>query len=169
MSSDTQCLFVFSSHLEKNTIIIDCFEILIERPSNLLERAQTFSSVPLDSWDKRQVFFPAGNTTNKLFHMFRENWKNSTLILKGWSGFVQPLQIFPHLLLRLSKLISFCETLISLRKLVRQNWCLILRKRYVWHCIVLASHNNTSQKHSNVEWSEIIQKLAVLCINLSEN
>ena len=29
---------------KKNTIIIDCFEIFIERPSNLLARAQTFSN-----------------------------------------------------------------------------------------------------------------------------
>ena len=39
------CLNVFSSHLEKKTtVIIDCFEIFIDRPSNLLARAQTFSS-----------------------------------------------------------------------------------------------------------------------------
>ncbi|CAH3180489.1 unnamed protein product, partial [Porites lobata] len=49
MSSVTQCLFVCSSHLEKTTIIIDCFEIFIERPSNLLARVQTFSRVSLDS------------------------------------------------------------------------------------------------------------------------
>ena len=29
---------------KKTTIIIDCFEIFIERPSNLLARAQTFSN-----------------------------------------------------------------------------------------------------------------------------
>ena len=29
---------------KKATIIIDCFEIFIERPSNLLARAQTFSN-----------------------------------------------------------------------------------------------------------------------------
>ena len=29
---------------EKTTIIIDCFEVFIERPSNLLARSQTFSN-----------------------------------------------------------------------------------------------------------------------------
>ena len=29
---------------KKTTVIIDCFEIFIDRPSNLLARAQTFSS-----------------------------------------------------------------------------------------------------------------------------
>ena len=56
---------------KKNTIIIECFEIFIERPSNLLARAQTFLSMT-------EVFYPAGNTTNKLFDIFRENWKNPT-------------------------------------------------------------------------------------------
>ena len=55
---------------------------------------------------------------------------------------------------------------------MRHNWCLILQKSYVWHCIqfsfVLASHNNTSQKHSNVEWNKTIQNSAMSCINLSE-
>ena len=43
MSSGTQCLFAFRSRLKKTTIIIDCFEVFIERPSNLA-RAQTFSN-----------------------------------------------------------------------------------------------------------------------------
>ena len=35
----------FSLHLgKKTTIIIECFEVFIERPSNLLARAQTFSN-----------------------------------------------------------------------------------------------------------------------------
>ena len=164
---------------KKTTIIIDCFEIFIERPSNLLARAQTFSNYkhhntvkvliavtpqgsicftskawggrtsdkyltdkcgllnhlkpgdlvmadrgftiqesvalyqaqlaipaftrgknqldPLDVERTRgianvrihvervigllrqtKVFYPAGNTTNRLFDMFREKWKNST-------------------------------------------------------------------------------------------
>ena len=29
---------------KKVTVVIDCFEVFIERPSNLLARAQTFSS-----------------------------------------------------------------------------------------------------------------------------
>ena len=29
---------------KKKTVIIDCFEVFIDRPSNLLARAQTFSS-----------------------------------------------------------------------------------------------------------------------------
>ena len=40
----TQCPNVFNLHLEIKTVIIDCFEIFIERPTNLLARAQTFSS-----------------------------------------------------------------------------------------------------------------------------
>ena len=68
MSSGTQCLFAFSSHLEKkNTIIIDCFEIFIERHSNLLARST-----------KHFRACHTGNTTDKLVDMFRENWKNST-------------------------------------------------------------------------------------------
>ena len=87
-------------------------------------------------------------------------------LLTGWSGFVQPLQIFPHLLFPLNKLISFYKTFISLQTLVRENWYLILWQSYVWYCIALASHcNNTSQKHSNVEWCETIQNVAVSCIN----
>ena len=83
-------------------------------------------------------------------------------LLTGWSGFVQPLQIFPHLLFPLSKPISFYKTFISLQTWVRQNWYLILRPSYVWYCTVMASPcNNTSQKHSNVEWSETIQNLAM--------
>ena len=40
-----QCLCAFSLHLgKKTTIIIDCFEVFIERPSNLLARSQTFSN-----------------------------------------------------------------------------------------------------------------------------
>ena len=85
---------------------------------------------------------------------------------------MQLLQIFRHLLFLLSKFISFCKTFVSLRTLVRQNSCLIRQKSYVWHCIqfsfVLASHNNTSQKHSNVEWRKTIQNSAMSCINLSE-
>ena len=46
MSSGTQCLFAFRSRLKKTTIIIDCFEVFIERPSNLA-RAQTFSNYKL--------------------------------------------------------------------------------------------------------------------------
>ena len=37
-----RCFFYAFGH--KTTVIIDCFEILIDRPSNLLARAQTFSS-----------------------------------------------------------------------------------------------------------------------------
>ena len=153
MSSGTQCLFFSVLIWKKNTIIIDCFQIFIELPSNLLARAQTFLSMT-------KVFYSAGNTTNKLFDMFRENRKNSTY-WKDDQGLYSPYKSFPICCF-------LCETFIFLRKLVRQNSCLILRKRYVWHCIVLASHSNTSQNHSNVEWSDIIQNLAVLCINLSE-
>ena len=83
------------SHLEiKHYYCIDCFEILVERSSNLLARAQTFLSVSLDSWDERQVFYPAGNTTNKLFDMFRENRKNSTY-WKDDQGLYSPYKSFP--------------------------------------------------------------------------
>lgn len=44
MSSGTRCLCFQFSFGKKTTIIIDCFEIFIERPSNLLARAQTFSN-----------------------------------------------------------------------------------------------------------------------------
>ena len=114
-----------------------------------------------------KVFYPAGNTTNRLFHMFREKWKNSTY----WRhdlGFCKPLQVFLHQLFPLTKLISFYKTFISLQTLVRQNWYLILRQRYIWYCIVLhrLHTNNTSKNHSNVEWSKTIQNLAISWVNL---
>ena len=40
-----QCQNVFSTLLaKKTTVIIDCFEVFIEKPSNFLARAQTYSS-----------------------------------------------------------------------------------------------------------------------------
>ena len=99
--------------------------------------------------------------------MFREKWKNSTY----WRhdlGFCKPLQIFLHQLFPLTKLISFYKTFISLQTLVRKNWYLILRQRYVWYCIVLhrLHTNNTSKNYSNVEWSKTIQNLAMSWVNL---
>ena len=35
---------VFRTHYPKCVVIIDCFEIFIDRPTNLLAQAQTFSS-----------------------------------------------------------------------------------------------------------------------------
>ena len=72
---------------KKNIIIIECFEIFIERPSNLLARAQTFLSIT-------EVFYPAGNTTNKLFDICRENWKNPTY-WQDDQGFCSPYKSFP--------------------------------------------------------------------------
>ena len=40
----TMCLSFQYSFGKKITVIIDCFEVFIDRPSNLLARAQTFSS-----------------------------------------------------------------------------------------------------------------------------
>lgn len=40
----TMCLCFQYSFGKKITVIIDCFEVFIDRPSNLLARAQTFSS-----------------------------------------------------------------------------------------------------------------------------
>ena len=40
----TMCLYFQYSFGKKITVIIDCFEVFIDRPSNLLARAQTFSS-----------------------------------------------------------------------------------------------------------------------------
>ena len=42
---DAQCQNVFSTLLaKKTTVIIDCFEVFIEKPSNFLARAQTYSN-----------------------------------------------------------------------------------------------------------------------------
>ena len=138
---------------KENTIIIDCFEIFIERPSNLLARAQTFLSMT-------KVFYPAGNTTNKLFDMFRENWKNP-VYWQDDRGLCSPYKSFPICCSLWVSPSAFIRH-ISLQTWVRQNWYLILRQSYVWYCTVMASPcNNTSQKHSNVEWSETIQNLAM--------
>ena len=40
---EAECM-AFRKHCPKCTVIIDCFEVFIERPSNLLARAQTYSS-----------------------------------------------------------------------------------------------------------------------------
>ena len=40
----TMCLSFQYSFGKKITVVIDCFEVFIDRPSNLLARAQTFSS-----------------------------------------------------------------------------------------------------------------------------
>ena len=230
----------FQFSLGEKTIIIDCFEVFIEPPSNLLARAQTFSNykqyntvkVLIPITPKWSICFTSkawGRTSDKYSTdvVYWTTWshhsgKHCTLpgavsysclhwrkestwstwcgmnkrncecantcracfwtpeakvfypgkkvekfhLLTGWSGFVQPLQIFPHLLFPLNKLISFYKTFISLQTLVRGNWYLILWQSYIWYCIALASHcNNTSQKHINVEWCETIQNLAVSCIN----
>ena len=117
------------------------------------------SNVSLDSWGKG-ILSCREYYQCIIWHVQRKVEKFH--LLTGWSGFVQPLQIFPHLLFPLSKLISFYKTFISLQTWVRQNWYLILRQSYVWYCTVMASPcNNTSLKHSKVEWSETIQNLAM--------
>ena len=124
-----------------------------------LRMCEYMSSVSLDSWGKR-ILSCREYYQWIIWHVQRKVEKFH--LLTGWPGFAQPLQIFPHLLFPLSKPISFYKTFISLQTWVRQNWYLILRPSYVWYCTVMASPcNNTSQKHSNAEWSETIQNLTM--------
>ena len=92
--------------------------------------------------------------------MFREKWKNSTY-WQDDQGLCSPYKSFPICCSLWVSPSAFIRH-ISLQTWVRQNWYLILRQSYVWYCTVMASPcNNTSQKHSNVEWSETIQNLAM--------
>ena len=123
------------------------------------------SSMSLDTWGK-SILSCREYYQQNISHVQRKVEKFH--LLTAWSGFCKPLQIFPHQLFPLTKLISIYKTFISLQTLVRQNWYLILRQRYIWYCIVLhrLHTNNTSKNHSNVEWSKTIQNLAISWVNL---
>ena len=50
----------------RTTVIIDCFEVFIERPTNLLARAQTFSSYKHHNTIKVLIgITPQGNDNNE--------------------------------------------------------------------------------------------------------
>lgn len=62
----------FRKHCPKCTVIIDCFEVFIERPSNLLARAQTYSS------------YKHHNTTKYLIGVTPQG--TVCFISSGWGG-----------------------------------------------------------------------------------
>lgn len=57
---------------KKTTVIIDCFEVFIERPTNLLARAQTFTS------------YKHHNTVKVLIGIAPQG--SISFVLKGWGG-----------------------------------------------------------------------------------
>lgn len=64
----------FRKHFPKYVVIIDCFEIFLERPTNLLARAQTYSSYK----HHNTVKYLIGITPQRTVSYISEGWGGRT-------------------------------------------------------------------------------------------
>ena len=69
-----RCLTQHSSRNCKVTVIVDCFEVFIDRPSNLLARAQTFSSYKHHNTAKLLI----GITPQGTISFVSDSWRGRT-------------------------------------------------------------------------------------------
>ena len=65
---------------KKTTIIIDCFEIFIERPSNLLGRAQTFSNYKHHNTVKVLIAITPQGSIFLISVVYWTTWSQGTLL-----------------------------------------------------------------------------------------
>ena len=68
---------VFRKHYPTCVVIIDCFEIFIDRPTNLLARAQTFSSYK----HHNTVTYLIGVAPQGTVSFISDGWRGRTIVI----------------------------------------------------------------------------------------